>query len=210
MNTRYDIAAANAREAIEELRLAAYEQGYKDAVNDLKQTAPVSKELTRDEVIEMAKRIVSHTLGEYDSFNITIGEYNNQAVKAKFIINREKRTIVALIYGYYSGNLYKKGIAKCDPEDCFNVHIGKAIALHRALGLEVPKEYLNAPQPTEVHEGDIVKWNDVYGRVYEITKIHGKNCYTFKNVKLETVFPNMRYENLLNASTIIDDSREGE
>ena len=52
---------------------------------------------------------------------------------------------------------YARGIAKAAPDDCFNVHIGKAIALHRALGLEVPDEYLNAPQPTEVRVGDAVR-----------------------------------------------------
>ncbi len=49
-----------------------------------------------------------------------------------------------------------RGIAKATPDDCFNIHIGKAIALRRALGLAVPDEYLNAPQPTEVRVGDFV------------------------------------------------------
>src|SRR5699024_11680223 len=56
-----------------------------------------------------------------------------------------------------TGELFKRGIAKCDPSDCFNVHIGKAIALRRALEVEVPDEYLNTPQPTEVRVGDIVR-----------------------------------------------------
>lgn len=55
-----------------------------------------------------------------------------------------------------SGDVISKGIAKCASSDCFNVHIGKAIALRRALGHQVPTEYLNAPQPTEVHVGDVV------------------------------------------------------
>ena len=58
--------------------------------------------------------------------------------------------------GVDSGKVYARGIAKCSPDDCFNVHIGKAIALRRALGEDVPHEYINAPQPTEVRVGDII------------------------------------------------------
>ena len=49
-----------------------------------------------------------------------------------------------------------RGKAKCAQGDTFNVHIGKAIALRRALGLPVPSEYTNAPQPTEPKVGDVV------------------------------------------------------
>src|SRR5699024_10212129 len=76
---------------------------------------------------------------------------------ARFVVNKGKRTVVALMRGELSDTVYSRGIAKCAPGDCFNVHIGKAIALRRALDLEVPDEYLNAPQPTEVREGDFVK-----------------------------------------------------
>src|SRR5690606_7062031 len=77
---------------------------------------------------------------------------------AEFIVNEDKRTIVALLRGKHSSKVRAKGTAKCAPGDCFNVHIGKAIALRRALGLEVPTEYLNAPQPTEVRVGDVVDY----------------------------------------------------
>src|SRR5699024_6527622 len=84
-------------------------------------------------------------------------EGSGDAYNGEFVVNKEKRTVVALLRGWGSGTIVKRGIAKCAPKDCFNVHIGKAIALRRALGLEVPDEYLNAPQPTEVREGDIVE-----------------------------------------------------
>src|SRR5690606_31968390 len=71
----------------------------------------------------------------------------------------EKRTVVCLLKGFRIPVIYAKGIAKCAPGDCFNVHIGKAIALRRALGLKVPSDYLNAPQPTEVRVGDVVKFD---------------------------------------------------
>lgn len=82
---------------------------------------------------------------------------NGLGLTADFIVNREKRTVVCLLRGGVTPErIYARGIAKCSPDDCFNVHIGRAIALRRALGLDVPTDYLNAPQPTEVRVGDVV------------------------------------------------------
>lgn len=159
-NLRYDIAAEKARVAIEELRLASYEQGYKDAKHDL--TAKVIIEKTpqqiRDESVEKAKRDVERLTADigYTAVNYGSGKFGTFSVP-EFHINNEKRTIVVLIRRKFQSNeIFAKGIAKSDPSDCFNVHLGKAIALRRALGLEVPKEYLKAPQPTEVRVGDVV------------------------------------------------------
>ncbi|MBL3729313.1 hypothetical protein JIN86_06825 [Lysinibacillus sp. HST-98] len=44
------------------------------------------------------------------------------------------------------------GISKCNPSDVFNEHIGKAIALGRALGLDV-SEFEQAVQPIEIVKG---------------------------------------------------------
>lgn len=224
MNTRYDIAAANAREAIEELRLAAYEQGYKDAVNALKQVAPVSKELTRDEVIEMAKRSVESLKRPGEDFcGGRLWEYredlrNNgsgDAYTAEYVVNSDKRTVVVLLRGYSTGWVLRKGIAKCGPEECFNVHIGKAIALHRALDLEVPKEFLNAPQPTEVRVGDIIEYRWIDGSDLDIDrdvveKVEG-NEVTYANDggwdPLDYILNRGDSEQLV---WVCDDSREGE
>ncbi|OAJ75146.1 hypothetical protein AYJ08_05895 [Brevibacillus sp. SKDU10] len=82
---------------------------------------------------------------------------NGLGLTADFIVNKEKRTVVCLLRGVVTPErIYARGIAECSPDDCFNVHIGKAIALRRALGLDVPTDYLNAPQPTEVRVGDVV------------------------------------------------------
>lgn len=72
--------------------------------------------------------------------------------------------------GIRTREVYARGIAKAVPDDCFNVHIGKAIALRRALGLAVPDEYLNAPQPTEVRVGDVVRSTVDKSKKYEIAK----------------------------------------
>ncbi|MGO0713338.1 hypothetical protein P5408_011000 [Bacillus subtilis] len=103
-----------------------------------------SAQARRDEIVEQAKADVS------DLSKRDIGHDH------EFIINTEKRTVVDLRKLRGCTNIVRRGIAKCAPDDCFNVHIGKAIALRRALGLAVPDEYLNAPQPTEVRVGDFI------------------------------------------------------
>ncbi|MDT2232918.1 hypothetical protein [Paenibacillus larvae] len=74
----------------------------------------------------------------------------------EFIINRKKRTVVCMLRDLGRNRVCSRGIAKCAPGDVFNSHIGRAIALRRALGLKVPAEYLSVPNPTEFKVGDIV------------------------------------------------------
>lgn len=69
--------------------------------------------------------------------------------KVEFIVNRKNRKVTALIRDS-DGRVFAKGVAKCAPDDCFNSHIGRAIALRRALGLGVPFYFLNTPHPTHV------------------------------------------------------------
>jgi hypothetical protein len=114
-------------------------------------------QLTRDDIIEMAKRDVAELERRMENYEI-----RSFSMYAQYFINREKRTVVALIrqstnFPPLKDRPVSRGIAKCHPDDCFNAHIGRAIALRRALGLKVPDEYLNAPQPTEVRVGDIVE-----------------------------------------------------
>lgn len=72
--------------------------------------------------------------------------------EVEFVVNEDKRTVVALVRGINTNELFGKGIAKCDPSDVFNADIGKAIALGRAYGLNV-SEFEQAPQPGEVVVG---------------------------------------------------------
>ncbi|MGR3287953.1 hypothetical protein [Bacillus sonorensis] len=172
---RYDIAVETARDAIEELRLAAYAKGYEDARRELMAQAPAEKtaQERRDEIVEQAKadverlRMINRML---QTFDIT------------FDINRESRTVEAVAKKPNSRTAFY-GTAVCAPDDCFNVHIGEAIALHRALGLEVPDEYLNAPQPTEVRVGDIVKLihNGEVIDEYRVSKIEDDRVYDHDN-----------------------------
>ncbi|MEJ9347195.1 hypothetical protein, partial [Bacillus licheniformis] len=160
---RYDIAVETARDAIEELRLAAYAKGYEDARRELMAQAPAEKtaQERRDEIVEQAKadverlRMINRML---QTFDIT------------FDINRESRTVEAVAKKPNSRTAFY-GTAICAPDDCFNIHIGEAIALHRALGLEVPDEYLNAPQPTEVRVGDVVAYRGFYKTIDYVTVV---------------------------------------
>jgi hypothetical protein len=152
--------------------------------------APKTPQQLRDEIVEKAKRDITELKCKYNCDYV----FNTVGVNAEYIINKTKRTVVCLLRGYvYSNRIYSRGIAKCDPSDCFNVHIGKAIALRRALGLELPTEYLNAPQPTEVRVGDVVHRLNIDDTV--------------------TILPTLlRIENLsveVGSSKIIDDSRAG-
>lgn len=163
---RYDTAVETARDAIEELRLAAYAKGFEDARRELTATAPVEKtaQERRDEIVEQAKADVS------DLNNRDIGHDH------EFIVNTEKRTVVVLRKLRGCTNIVRRGIAKAAPDDCFNEHIGKAIALHRALGLEVPDEYLNTPQPTEVRVGDVVRSIVDRSKEYVISEDEKARC----------------------------------
>lgn len=105
-----------------------------------------SAQAQRDEIVERAKADVVDLIHDYEL----------TADTTKLVVNAEKRTVVVYQVHISSGYLRRRGIAKCVTNDCFNAHIGKAIALHRALGLTVPDEYLTAPNPTEVRVGDVV------------------------------------------------------
>ncbi|MEK5323321.1 hypothetical protein [Aeribacillus sp. FSL M8-0254] len=155
----YDDLIKNIERLIHALRLRAYREGYKQGRLDEKIKGSGSEQYQqqrRDEIVERAKRDIDE-LKDDGLYKVPFKGTFNYACFADFIVNREKRTVVALLRGYQSGKVLARGIANCHPNDCFNVHIGKAIALRRALNIEVPDEYLNAPQPTEVRVGDVVR-----------------------------------------------------
>lgn len=76
-----------------------------------------------------------------------------------FVVNADKRTVVAIINWMRRNEEISKGRAKCAPGDVFNEHIGKAIALRRALGLAVPVEYyeVGARDSDDLAVGDVIQ-----------------------------------------------------
>lgn len=156
----------------------------------------------RDEIVERAKADIEALkyAGESD-YEVRLGkERPPYHCTAEFIVNKNKRTVVALLKGFRTGLVRAKGIAKCAPNDCFNVHIGKAIALRRALGLEVPGEFMNAPQPTEVRVGDIVEYDTIFGKKREKVEVNGVPIRGRFHAKSQ----------LARNGTVVDDSREGD
>ncbi|WP_144522958.1 hypothetical protein [Bacillus pumilus] len=142
----YDELVALVEDAMKALRTRSYKNGYDQGRFDAEIEAPKSDQQKRDEIVAQAKEDVEDLVIKHFFFT-----------KADFIVNAAKRTVVALRKSLIDTRILRRGIAKCAPNDCFNEHIGKAIALRRALRLPVPVEYLNVPQPTEVRVGDVVR-----------------------------------------------------
>lgn len=135
-----------------------------DAIRRYKERTPneqASANEKRKAIIDEAKVFVEAT----STFVNTDGSWHNTHIRkhrsagtltVKFEVNAEKRTVVALVYLKFAGSLAFKGIAKCASSDVFNADIGKAIALGRALGLDVSK-FEKAIQPSEVVYGMVVR-----------------------------------------------------
>lgn len=149
----------------------AYEKIRRDAEKDYAKKAEESRKESaqrlRDEVIAAAKSDIEGLKTVSFVKNIYSVPYKTSLTglvecNAEFVVNREKRTVVALMVGCSTGKVRARGIAKCHPDDCFNSHIGRAIALRRVLGEEVPEDYFNAPNPTEAREGDIARMRDPF------------------------------------------------
>lgn len=117
---------------------------------------PKTNNQLRAEIIEKSKVFVENLTKHINCFNYkNETEYGNidsevgqWVYNVEFVNDEKKRTIVALLRGQGSNSVYTRGITKCMPGDVFNEHIGKAIALGRALGLDV-SEFEQAVQPTE-------------------------------------------------------------
>lgn len=99
----------------------------------------------RKAIIEKAKKFVEVMIQQNFTFRF------------EFVVKASKNTVVVLVRGSGHNHIWLKAIAKCHPDDVFNEHIGKAIALGRALGLDV-SEFEQAVQPDEVVVGMRVEY----------------------------------------------------
>lgn len=166
------------------------------------------KQLTRADVVAKAQVdiIWLQTVTENDRpvYRLPIA----RLCTAEFIVNREKRTVVVLLRREIrKSEVVSKGIAKCAPEDVFNVDIGKAIALRRALGLTVPSEYADAPKPEGIAVGDVVNGKykqgvDFYSedRRFTLTSYNAyKACFYYAEDGSDYIYANQ-------IGQVIDDS----
>lgn len=132
-----------------------------------KEQEQVTPNEQRKEVIEKAKAFIEDRKTPFGNYRID-GRILPKYCSCEFVVNAKKRTVVALLKGINSGNVLIRGIAKCMPGDVFNEHIGKAIALGRALKIDV-SEFENAPQPTEIVVGMRILV-DVLGKVVGVAQ----------------------------------------
>ena len=178
-------------DAAERLIEQAYDKGFDNGFEHGKESAKqfdadLKKSETdqqkRDRLVKKAKEFVekftNSNIFEFNTEKFPLGWWAREmdstpaTCKLDFIVNKEKRTVVCLIKNPSRDmRIRSKGIAKCAPNDCFNRHIGEFIALHRALGLDVPQEYLDVLNPTDVRVGNLVKYPN------------GREVYILKNSK---------------------------
>lgn len=123
---------------------------------------PLTQNQQRAAIIEQAKNFVDENKYKYRSEWNIVGQ-----------------TVQILIYDS-NGMLMMFRQAKCNPSDVFNEHIGKAIALGRALGLDV-SEFEQAVQPT-IAVGQLVESSvsEIY-KVFTLEGIMGNVKYKAKN-----------------------------
>lgn len=150
-----------------ELINKAYAEGFeagkkdKDALDALaySTTTLPTRNQQRAELIQKAKYFVSHQFMESQhGAGQVVNHRGIGHCKVEFIVNYEKRTVTALLRLAYFGTdkIQRRGIAKCRPDEVFNADIGKAIALARALSIYCPSEFLDAVQPSEAVDGQII------------------------------------------------------
>lgn len=130
---------------------------------------------TRESIIKRAIKDIEDLKFDHDKYRIG-DNYHNILCRVQVITDKERRTVVVLLRSVFSGAIISRGLAICHPDDCFNIHIGIAISLRRALGLEVPEEYLNVPQPVGVKVGDIVESRFANYKA-KVVKADDNRCY---------------------------------
>lgn len=151
--------------------------------------AQVKAETTRKKVSltpnELRKAIIAEARSFVEKYSGTIRFGTTPLasvvgdITVKLFVNDKKRTVTAVPYLVHAGcdvNSHRIRIAKCAPGDVFNADIGKAIALGRALGLDVSK-FEQAVQPTEVVAGMVAKCLDNTDGEYIETVVGGRSFY---------------------------------
>lgn len=155
----------------------------------------------RAEIIEKAKEFVEECRNEKMVVRVDSRHYT---VDVSFIVNADKRTVVALLRGVSTDLVRVKRIAKCNPDDVFNEHIGKAIALGRALGKDV-SEFENAVQPTKAVLGQVIVWKLHKETVYRIDDKTG-SYFNFTDVKTNEKYCDYEYCEIEKHTNVVDDT----
>lgn len=101
------------------------------------------------EAEKLVEKLIDSTIDEVPvDKSVLTATYDPHSVRkpdyVDFVVNKEKRTVVALVKIDLGGEIstWARGKAKCTPGDMFDENIGKVIALHRAFGLKVPEKFV--------------------------------------------------------------------
>jgi hypothetical protein len=139
---------------------------------------PKSPNQQRAELIQKAKEFV-------ESKKRVDGYYE---VEAKGILRickvefyQKNNRVTCVLKGFISKNVWSTGRSNCSPNDVFNLYIGQAISLARALQIDVPVEFLKAVQPTHYAVGQIVQRHDEpidSNKKYRVDKIGNSSTLT--------------------------------
>ncbi|GKV65473.1 MULTISPECIES: hypothetical protein [unclassified Sporosarcina] len=203
---------AHATKTVNDLITEAYAKGYEDGKGEaqfdeaMDQVATIkSANQQRAELIQRAREFVEVKLDSLKDSTVVNGglkvkmrenpTYSSYVTKIEFIVNAEKGTVVALLRYVNKNEVLNKGIAKCMPGEVFNEWIGKAIALARALEIDVPVEFLEAVQPDKKVPGMIV-CHPAIGRSVTLTA----------NKRILNVSEANYFSQYADESLIIDDS----
>lgn len=125
--------------------------------------APLTANQQRAELIQRAREFVEEHQrdlpGEWNCRDYGNPTCRRKYYETEFSIKENKVTAVIYAVNYHRERLNSKprhvGRAKCMPGDVFNADIGKAIALAKALEIDIPQEFLDAVQPDEIVVGMI-------------------------------------------------------
>lgn len=125
---------------------------------------------TREEIVKEAIADVAELLNKnHPHTNVFFRALGYQS-KVVFVVDKNRRLVRAAVTVGGAGRT-RLGIARCAPSDVFNEHVGKAIALRRALGLPVPTKYYEvggiAPEGKQV--GDVVYGDSAFEPICRLT-----------------------------------------
>lgn len=129
---------------VEEVDVAIHHSEYEVLVEE----EPKSANQQRAELIQRAREFVEDNW-DIHLFAVPVFKYKES-----------KRRVTCLMKYEKTNRIYSVGRANCHPDDVFNADIGKAIALARALEIEVPEEFLDAVQPDEHVRGQVVFYHN--------------------------------------------------
>ena len=164
-------------ELVKEIKAEGYAEGFeagKSAVESVEEKTPNQQ---RAELIEKAKKFVESKKDVFGRVAVVDpGSWSPWSCVPHFY--KKGNRVTCVLRGYETNKNYATGRANCMPSDVFNLYIGQAISLARALQIDLPVEFLKAVQPSEAVIGTIVEQHNVKGQFREVSQkyIKGKTC----------------------------------